>query len=435
MFTLQQNSVAQKHRDQDQRQSDERSMRTTFENSIQEISSLLLNRKFNRTDPEHLLHIRVKTLTTLRYVDAVRSRDIIQFLYESRLLRTNLPKEVRLTLNGADLSNVEFVGLGSRVLDLRYLNLAGVDAPNIVFTRCDLQEAKFSSLRMNNATFRSIYATDMTMTDIPFYGNDFRNSILHRIRLNRIDVFGTIDLTNADWYGDSTHLDSRTLTILLLHPSIIRTNARLPDGNYPSINERNLIEDGQVEQTVRKKSFLFFISTDFCQCFNDQNSTHWLSIDDLPSMTIFSTENLPDFVEKETLNRCSFVSRVLNVSISYQMIDVHLFSVLIDNHHAALNLSGRVGCHGSENNFILLVITFVRDSLLGIDDFISKIAFGLLFSIDSFRFSSFIRLRRSQYNRNTTSMEFNDQKNSSGNTIDSIYDRSVYSRSRWTLSR
>lgn len=277
LFTLQQNSVAQKHRDQDQRQSDERSMRTTFENYIQEISSLLLNRKFNRTDPEHLLHIRVKTLTTLRHVDAVRSRDIIQFLYESRLLRTNLPKEVRLTLNGADLSNVEFVGLGSRVLDLRYLNLAGVYAPNIVFARCDLQEAnfdeailtnaKFSSLRMNNASFRSIYATDMTMTDIPFYGNDFRNSILHRIRLSRIDVFGTIDLTNADWYGNSTHLDSQTLTILLLHPSIIRTNARLPDGNYPSIDETNLIEDDQIEQTVRKNRFLFFISTDFFSVF------------------------------------------------------------------------------------------------------------------------------------------------------------------------
>ncbi|CAF1328193.1 unnamed protein product [Adineta steineri] len=56
----------------DQRQSDEQSVRSAFENYINDISKLLLDTKSNRNNPEHLLNIRVKILTVLRNVGAHR---------------------------------------------------------------------------------------------------------------------------------------------------------------------------------------------------------------------------------------------------------------------------------------------------------------------------------------------------------------------------
>ena len=110
IFTMQQNRAANENRKQDQQQADEQSIRVTFENYINDISKLLLDLNFNRSNTEHLLHIRVKTMTVLRYVDANRKRDIVLFLYESRLLRSDMPASERLNLIGADLGELQFIG-------------------------------------------------------------------------------------------------------------------------------------------------------------------------------------------------------------------------------------------------------------------------------------------------------------------------------------
>jgi hypothetical protein len=85
VFTLQQNNFAKLNREQDQRQADEENNRIIFQNYLNDISTFLLRQDFNRSNSEHLLQIRVKTLAVLHHVDINRKRDIILFLYESRL--------------------------------------------------------------------------------------------------------------------------------------------------------------------------------------------------------------------------------------------------------------------------------------------------------------------------------------------------------------
>lgn len=81
-------------------------------------------------------------------------------------------------------------------------------------------------------------------------------------------------------------------------------------------------------------------------------------------MTYCPKDHLTPFVDKERLNETLFVARTLNMSAISQMINVESFSVLIDDHRAAYNLSGRAGCYGSSSNYILLGIRFLRESLL-----------------------------------------------------------------------
>ncbi len=76
-----------------------------------------MRQDYNRSNSEHLLQIRVKTLTVLHHVDINRKRDIILFLYESRLLRSDI---YRLDLTGADLSDMQFIGSSSSPLLLDF---------------------------------------------------------------------------------------------------------------------------------------------------------------------------------------------------------------------------------------------------------------------------------------------------------------------------
>lgn len=260
VFTVVQSDMAQKNREQDQREAEERNMRTTFDDYIKDVSSLLLDRKFNRSNREHLLHISVKTLTALRYVDAVRSRDIILFLYETRLLRTDVDPRQRLNLADANLSDVEFIASSSTKINLQHLNLAGVYAPNIVFTRCNLDRAifdgatlsnaKFSYSTINNASFQRIYAPNLMLTNTTFYGNDFDDSKMPRLFLDQVTANGIVDLTNADLYDNITGPDYRTMKYLKDNPFVIIGNARLPDGTYGPIDSSNQVQDGDAERLV-----------------------------------------------------------------------------------------------------------------------------------------------------------------------------------------
>ena len=261
LFTLQQQQASEKNRQQDQKQTDERNIRSTYENYISDISALLLDRKFNRSNPDHLLHIRVKTLSVLRYVDAQRKRDVILFLYDSHLIRTDRPEYARLNLRGADLSDVQFIGTSANKYELHDLYLPGVHAPNILFHWSQLNNAVFDGASMSNgqfiyctipnASFHGIYAPDLLMGDMIFMNNSIRNSNIHRFRLTgAYAVFDTLDLSNVDMLNanqDRSESPSRTM---LTSPQIIIRNTRLPDGSFGPIDESDLVRDGGGEISV-----------------------------------------------------------------------------------------------------------------------------------------------------------------------------------------
>jgi uncharacterized protein YjbI with pentapeptide repeats len=268
VFTLQQNYASQKNREQDQKQADERGIRHTFENYIDGVSALLLSRRFNRSDPEHLLHIRVKTLTVLRHVDAARKREIIAFLYESRLLRSDLPKHQRLDLRSANLSNIHFTSLPNAKIDLSYLYLPGVDITNARFIWCNLNMAVFDdswmentkimSSTIENASFYRIFAPRLTLYDVSFGGNNFRDATLNDAEIcGALDVRRGVDFTNADLYSPEKPTRMQDFRKILDHHLVTLVNTRLPNGSFTRIDDSDLVNDGRAEQMVSEHCFFF----------------------------------------------------------------------------------------------------------------------------------------------------------------------------------
>ncbi|CAF1422646.1 unnamed protein product [Adineta steineri] len=261
IFTIQQNSTANKNRQQDQRQSDELSIRSTFENYINDISKLLLDTKFNRSNPEHLLHIRVKTLTVLRNVDAHRKRDIVLFLYESRLLRSDVMPNERLSLKDADLNGLEFIGSSTISIQLDYLYLPDVYLSNGIFEWCTLDYAVFDNASMSNmklinssiwsTSFRGIYAPDATMGDLIFYNNSFIGATLVRtLFIGGIVWLEKVDLTNVDLLGSHDSQGKLIHYDFTSQDQIIRFNTRFADGSFDDIDSSELIFDGGAELGV-----------------------------------------------------------------------------------------------------------------------------------------------------------------------------------------
>jgi hypothetical protein len=106
IFTLQQESSAKATREQNQRQEDETNRRIIFKEYIDDMTNLLLNRADNQTIDKTLRHIRVQTLTVLPNLDVNRKRNVIVFLYENQLLRSDVLPNV--DLHGANLNGLRF---------------------------------------------------------------------------------------------------------------------------------------------------------------------------------------------------------------------------------------------------------------------------------------------------------------------------------------
>lgn len=267
IFTLQQNLTARENRKQDQAQATEQNIRSTFENYVHDISALLLDRKFNKSDPEHLLYIRIKTMAVLRHVDPYRRHDIIWFLYESRLLRGDRPAYERLNLHGCDLSGIQFIGRPGAILQMPYLYLPGVYAPDIVFKWCNITSAVFDGSYLKNAkifnsfivraSFSQVYASGFSIGDLILHENSFQSAILRGMEFaSGVDVFGWVDLTNADLLDSFRSSAADLNTSSFEHPLVSFRNARFFDGSFGPIDQSNKILNGDAEEMVSKHESL-----------------------------------------------------------------------------------------------------------------------------------------------------------------------------------
>ena len=248
IFTLQQDSSAKATREQDQRQEDETNRRTIFKEYIDDMTNLLLNRADNLTINKTLRHIRVQTLTVLQNLDANRRRDVIVFLYENQLLRSDVLPHV--DLHGANLNGLRFWSSSSVACLLPYLYLPGTYAEKIIFDHCSLMGAVFDNASMSSAKFigcplRNARFVNTDLTEAQFQGNyvylaDFSGSYLTQSSITG-GTFREVDLTNADLYQSDISNE-------LLHPfafSILRAhtflNTRYPNGSFSYMNRQNFI--------------------------------------------------------------------------------------------------------------------------------------------------------------------------------------------------
>ena len=199
------------------------------------------------------VHIRVKTLNVLRHLDASQKRDIILFLYEHQLIRSDQP-ERPVDLSDADLTDVQF----TRPCNLENVSLAGVLADKIVFDGCMLKRAVFNGASMVGAKFIYTHASGAQ-----FIGNNLSNAIFIETNNLNINFANGLLVRSSFAHGPNPQKVNFTNTDLLqsdltdqqlsfVHDTDINTllNARLPNGSFSAIDSSQLIRDGGAEQSV-----------------------------------------------------------------------------------------------------------------------------------------------------------------------------------------
>jgi len=121
----------------------------------------LLRLNFNQSNPEHLQPIRIKVFNTLRHLSSIYKRELILFLYKYGLIRTDIPFEQQLNLQGADLNDIQFENL-----NLSYIYLSGVIASNSHFENCQLKKSNFQGSFMDKSRFIGCSLEESTFSGI-----------------------------------------------------------------------------------------------------------------------------------------------------------------------------------------------------------------------------------------------------------------------------
>jgi len=237
---------------------DAQNKRLIFDNFIDVISDRLLNSQFRRNNTEHLLTIRVKTLTALRHLDAHYKREIVLFLYDNHFIRADIPASERLDLDGADLSDVKFTRSSTYRCTLTNLYLTGVFASGIIFNGCelmnsvfdrsDLNKSQFISSSLGKSTFVDSFLDHATFIGTDLDGVNFAGAQLTHTSFLQTFIQGLL-LINSDLLG--SNLIDKDLTIndgKRKNNTIL--NSRLPNGSFSTIDSVQLVEDGGAEIEV-----------------------------------------------------------------------------------------------------------------------------------------------------------------------------------------
>ena len=247
IFTLQQNASARATREQDQRQEDENNRRTIFKEYIDDMTALLLERANEANFTKILWHVRVQTLTVLQNLDARQKKNVIVFLYENQLLRSDISPQV--DLRGADFNGIRFWSSSTVACQMPFLYLPGIYAENIVFDRCSLFGAVFDRASMSSAKFLEcgiahVQFTDANLTGAQFHGNQLSTANFSGAFLIRSSIkngfFRSVDLTSTDLY--QSDIDNQLLfpkNSFGLSPHIFR-NTRFPNGSFIHLERHNL---------------------------------------------------------------------------------------------------------------------------------------------------------------------------------------------------
>lgn len=273
IFSLQQDKIAHINREHDEALVSESRMQTVYDSYVDEVSRLLLSRNFNRSDSSYLKAIRVKTLGSLRQLDAERKREIIIFLYENELIRNDkYSVDELIALDNGDVTEVDFVHSTTFKCRLNNLYLSNILGSGMTFYNCHLRDVDFSGASMIRTTFNSSILSfgkfiNADLTESIFEGNNmqkvnFSSATLTRMKFGN-SVLKKVDFTNADLIGSDLNVD--TLTNLSSENLNVFINTRLPNGTFSIIDSSQLIRDGSAELMVSKNNY-FEKNLFVCEC-------------------------------------------------------------------------------------------------------------------------------------------------------------------------
>jgi uncharacterized protein YjbI with pentapeptide repeats len=120
---------------------------------------------------------RTRTLAALRLLDGKRKAQVLQFLYEARLIGPEPIVQLNgadfrcavldeATLTGAELRGVYFTDASMRRARLVGADLRGSDFSGVDFSASDLAGARLAQARLDRADLRTAKLTDTDLTDV-----------------------------------------------------------------------------------------------------------------------------------------------------------------------------------------------------------------------------------------------------------------------------
>src|SRR5215472_15530772 len=166
-------AISQQQRDTARAIAEDQQREATLNAYIDRMSELLLNQNLHDSRVRELA--RARTVTALRNLDPFRKGVLVQFLYESGLIKNDNPV---VDLSGADLSNADLsrVTLSNAHLSGAYLsgaNLSEANLSNADLTHAFLFEANATIANLSNANLSdanlsnaNLTATDLTGADL-----------------------------------------------------------------------------------------------------------------------------------------------------------------------------------------------------------------------------------------------------------------------------
>ena len=264
VYTLQQNAIAEAYREQDQQAAQILHEQQVYDNYIDEISRHLVSlrqnpRRKNENWPQLKQHIRMKTLSALPQMNPKQRQNILFFLYDNELIRSD-PTFDSINLSGADFSSLKFadhrcylVNLSLRYVFANQIEFSGCNLEYADFTGSQMIGSKFVHCRIGSTRFIKTNLTDAVFDKSNIAGLKLQNAILVRSQftdepLN--SIFMNTDLLDNNWRKES-------IVNFTFNQRINRvSNTRFSDGTFSQIDSQQLLFDNSAELGV---SFLLFL--------------------------------------------------------------------------------------------------------------------------------------------------------------------------------
>lgn len=229
-FTTQQGKVSNAENKDNQRE-------VALQAYIDKMSELLLHEELRGSaeDDEVRKIARVRTLTVLRGLDALRKASVLQFLHESGLIDKN--KRI-IDLSEAKLSEAKLSGTNLRGADLSGADLSGADlsGANLLFTNLrgvDLSHAKLVGANLRGADLREVNLCGSDLSHAKLSGAKLFGAKLNKADLSGAALEGAI-LSGATLEGailSGAKLRGATVTMEQLEKAKSLEGATMPDGS------------------------------------------------------------------------------------------------------------------------------------------------------------------------------------------------------------
>ena len=179
------------------------------------MSELILEKDLCETNPGDMVRIiaRTLTLTLLSRLDNKRKRSVVQFLYESNLIKkdkcivdlaeADLSGAIlsKAHLSKASLSNANLIRTNLTNVELREANLSGVDLREANLYHADLRKAILRDANLNgdypdNNRVAAVSMSEADLGGADLTGANLKEAILLSANL-RDAIFNNANLTNA----------------------------------------------------------------------------------------------------------------------------------------------------------------------------------------------------------------------------------------------